>query len=435
VSETANRVVVFIDAENLIISAQKQGTPVSIKGLIDRIREEGILSSARAYADWTLPAISPYLRQFAENVVELSQLGSYYGKNTGDMQIVLDALELATGPAAPETFVIVSGDRDYVPLILRLKRYGKRVIGIGLSDTTSMFLRSACDQFLSYETLTGVDQPEGDVAKNNGVEVESAKLEISERVEDAFNLLLRAVVSHERMSRIALGTSVRQQMQQLDPGFDFSTLPFPKFKDLVQSAERHGYVRIAGNQGLDIKLESLREYTVKTDEPVRFLGTIHTSTSEVLQAYRGALEAKRVPLIPWRERQLLVRGMWQDLEESPEGLTLEELTNVMANIAASQYMYLPKASLSKISFSLNLGRALLIDGHEQYRSDIDVFRTRVRPSCDADEALRRINLSYIRGIHMDFPQLPLQQRALALLLYDSDGDNELSEVDELLHRP
>lgn len=434
-SDPAKRVVCFIDAENLVISAQTQGIPVNIKRIIDRVREEGVLCSARAYADWTLPSTRPYLNQFYDNVVELTQLGSSYGKNTSDMQIVLDALELATGVESPDIFVIVSGDRDFVPLILKLKRYGKFVLGIGLAEATSKYLRSACDHFLSYENLV-LEHTKDEESKLSAELKPSPGTDqpISQEVEDAFNLLLRSVTSLERVNKIPIGTSVSQLMHQLDPEFDLSKLPFPKFKALVESAEKHKYVSIVGLQGLDIKIESVKQYEAKDEEPLRFLSTTSHSTSETLLFYRQALAAKRVPIIPWRERQMLIRNLWSVFESRDDGMTFADIAATMTDYSASQLMYISRQSIEKMIFSLNLGHAIqFIEDGLDYK-DIDFHQDMVKPACGIDEALQRMNLTYIVGIQHHDRDLPLQPRPLALLLFDSDNDADIKAIDFLLEK-
>jgi uncharacterized LabA/DUF88 family protein len=141
-----SRVAIFLDAENLIIEAQKAGLPIEIKLIVDRVREEGLLNYAKAYADWTDSHTLPYTGDFYNNVFELTQLNSRYGKNTGDIQLVVDALEMALLPGSPEIFVIVAGDRDFVPLVQKLKRYGKRVIGIGRFAGSDQPYLAACLQ-------------------------------------------------------------------------------------------------------------------------------------------------------------------------------------------------------------------------------------------------------------------------------------------------
>ena len=133
-----SRVALMIDAENLMIEMQKAGLPFRLRAIIDRVREEGNLVLARAYADWTTGSMRGFVRDFQTLAIEMEQLCSgATQKNTADIQLAVDTMELTLQPLAPDIFVIVAGDRDFVPLVQKLKRYGKQVIGIGTDATGS----------------------------------------------------------------------------------------------------------------------------------------------------------------------------------------------------------------------------------------------------------------------------------------------------------
>lgn len=435
--ETGHRIALFFDAENLIISAQKAGLPVSVRAIIDRVREEGKLSFARAYSDWTQHPMYSYTSQFHDSVIELTQLSSKFGKNTADMQIVVDALEMALSQNSPEVFILIAGDRDFVPLVQKLKRFGKRVIGIGLRETTSAALNAVCDTFLFYNSLIpdfteaepGAPRPASSAA---GPQVKLTE-PVSEELREAFGVLLRAVIALERRSEAALGANVRPMMEQLDPSFDLAMFSYLKFKDFVDAAVQAGFIEYGVPRGEHFTLQSPpAEKRPILAQSVSLLETSFTNSREALQAYRQVLANKRVPLIPWKERQMLVRYLWNAFADSEGGLVPEDVENKAINAAGMNFLNIPRQAIQKLVFTLSLGECFQRHG---YTARLDTRElSPVQPSCEISEALDRMNLVYIKGIRRDHPEMHLQQRALSLLLFDSDSDDELEKVDMLLQR-
>jgi uncharacterized protein (TIGR00288 family) len=423
------RVALFIDAENLVISTQKVGLPLNIKAIVDRAREEGTLSYARAYADWTQQPLLGYVSYFHDNVIELTQLSSNYGKNTADIQIVVDAIEMALNEGAPDIFALVGGDRDFVPVVQKLKRYGKRVVGIGLKETTSPALHNVCDAFLFYNNLL----PDGAGKPGSGAPAQAAIGEpVPVELRGAFEVLLRAVIALERKSDVPTGANVRPLMQQLDPSFDLSRFPFVKFAEFVEAAVKAGYVKFGLQRGEHFTLQSPPpESRPLISQPISLLSKgVFDNDGEALQAYREVLAQKRVPLIPWRDRQILIRHLWDVLSQHPEGLVPYEMHEVLINGAGMHFMNLPKETLYKLMFTLSLGECFERNG-QVARLD-PTYSDPVRPRCGYEEALMRANTTYIRGIRFDRPEMALRQRALALLLFDKDGDEEIRAVDGIL---
>lgn len=154
-TQNINRIAVFIDVENLVGEMSKTATPLRLRPIIDRVREEGQIGSMRAYGDWSQPFLARYLGEFRNNIIEMTELStSIQGKNTADVQLAVDALEMALQSISPDTVVIISGDRDFIPLVQKLKRYAKAVIGIGATEaSTSKLLVGACDMFLFADDL------------------------------------------------------------------------------------------------------------------------------------------------------------------------------------------------------------------------------------------------------------------------------------------
>ena len=130
------RVALFLDAENLHAQATKAGLPFSSKLITSRARAEGNLIYARAYADWSQPWLRNCMNQIQLDGMQLEQLcGSIRGKNSADMQMAMDALEMCLSPAAPDVVVLASGDRDFVPLAHKLRHRSIRLVGLGIEGS------------------------------------------------------------------------------------------------------------------------------------------------------------------------------------------------------------------------------------------------------------------------------------------------------------
>lgn len=470
--ETAQRIALFIDAENLIIEAQKQGLPVNMRLLMDRVREDGVLSVARAYADWTQPHTMAYTHSFQDNVIELTQLATVFGKNTGDIQIVVDALEMALSAHSPERFIIVAGDRDYVPLIQRLRRYRKHVTGIGLRDSSSPQVQSICDAFWFYEDLlprssgseaeaetaptgaAGAGKPVAveslrELAQVSGaapqtspvptaaVPVQPAAVEDAAQLPDglrsAFDLLLRAVAALDRNNQLALPTVVKPKMQQLDPTFDFTRFDFETFQHFADAAMRYGYV-LPGPEMMGQKsLRPGRRPSIPVPPELQFAGRFD-SDADALRFYREALANKRVPLIQWDQRRRLLQHLWDRLEDDRAaqgtGLTLNEMTDAVADGAGRNFFNLPRVALEKLAYTAIIGRAVF----QTNPSEPELRQRRYHADCDLEEALLRVNLTYVRGIKMEYPDVVLMRRPLALLLFGTDGGNALLSIEAVMER-
>jgi uncharacterized LabA/DUF88 family protein len=439
------RIAIFFDAENFVICAQQAGLPVRMRRLVNRIREEGVISFARAYGDWTKFHMARQMNEFQENVIEMNQLPSRYGKNTADMQMVVDSLEMAILPAAPEIFVLVAGDRDFIPLVQKLKRYGKMVIGIGVKGATSGWLERICNTFLYYDNLVpDVDtmRQEGDQQASETAPDEAEKERGggggdigTQRVRSsAFRLLVRAINSLERNGKTATPVATRQIMQQLDPTFDLSTIRLANFGDFAKAAEEEGIVEIVEPEGEDARLKALVAPDDRDDgeESEGEMQMSFGNPEDAQETYRSILQDKGIALIPWEQRVMLVNFLWERFAEpgSQSGFTIAEMSDILMECAKLNSLSIPQRAIHKITYSMNLGHVFVVDGECRFINDI--WHTKIRPSCDPDEALDRINATYIEGIRRAQSDVPLDPGGLELLLFDRRDKRTAAKVRELL---
>src|SRR5437588_2944407 len=144
---------VFIDFENLALGFQNRRDRFDIGRVLERLVEKGKIVAKKAYADWS--RFGGYTQLLHEAAIELIEIPkrSQTGKNSADIRLCVDAMDMAFSKEHIDTFVIVSGDSDFSPLVSKLKENGKHVIGLGAQDSTSELLRDNCDEFIYYEDL------------------------------------------------------------------------------------------------------------------------------------------------------------------------------------------------------------------------------------------------------------------------------------------
>src|SRR5439155_26613507 len=135
--ESERSLAVFIDFENLALGFQGRRERFDIGRVLERIVEKGKIVPKKAYADWS--RFGPYTAPLHESAIELVEIPrrSQTGKNSADIRLCVDAMDLAYSKEHIDTFVIVSGDSDFSPLVSKLKENGKHVIGLGMQQSTS----------------------------------------------------------------------------------------------------------------------------------------------------------------------------------------------------------------------------------------------------------------------------------------------------------
>jgi len=164
-----DRIALFLDYENLALGARDHlGVPFDLKPVSDALAERGRVVVRRAYADWSY--FDEDRRMLTRSHVELIEMPQRMGasrKNAADIKMAVDAVELAFVRDYISTFVICTGDSDFTPLVHKLRELNKRVIGFGVRDSTSKMLPPACDEFLFYDNLEGVE-PAAEPAPHKG---------------------------------------------------------------------------------------------------------------------------------------------------------------------------------------------------------------------------------------------------------------------------
>ncbi|MFV2103541.1 NYN domain-containing protein [Micromonospora sp. LOL_024] len=160
--EQEDRIALFLDYENLALGVRdhRGGAVFDFRPIADALAERGRVVVRRAYADWSF--FDEDRRMLTRSHVELIEIPQRMGatrKNAADIKMAVDAIELAFERDYISTFVLCTGDSDFTPLVHKLRELNKQVIGVGVENSTSALLPPACDEFLYYDRLEGVDIP------------------------------------------------------------------------------------------------------------------------------------------------------------------------------------------------------------------------------------------------------------------------------------
>ena len=219
-------IAVFIDLDNVAIGVQeaKLGR-FDITRVLRRLLEKGNIVCKRAYADWG--RWSRYKTDLFEAGVELVEMpGGKTGKNSADIKMVVEALELSYTKPHIDVFALVSGDSDFSPLIGKLRENNKHTIGIGVKQSTSKLLIDSCDEFVLYDDLVRQQKK----AKPPRVE------KLPQKKREAFELLLEALKGLERENKDLHSSLVKDTMRRMQPQFNEEYHGYRSFTKLLEDA-------------------------------------------------------------------------------------------------------------------------------------------------------------------------------------------------------
>ena len=225
---------VFIDFENLALGFQGRRDRFDIVRVLERLVEKGKIVAKKAYADWS--RFLPYTAPLHEAAIELIEIPrrAETGKNSADIRLCVDAMDLAYSKDHINTFVVVSGDSDFSPLVSKLKELGKHVIGLGMQQSTSDLLRDNCDEFIYYEDLGQVP------ALTPAVDSR-----LPEAKRKAFELLMESMLALRRENKEVLWSSmIKDTMKRKKPSFNESYHGYRSFSDLLEDARKEGLLEL-----------------------------------------------------------------------------------------------------------------------------------------------------------------------------------------------
>ena len=217
----------LIDFDNVTMG-MRSDLSKELKSLLDSDVIKGKVSVQRAYADWR--RYPQYIVPLSEASVDLIFAPAYGSnkKNATDIRMAIDAVELVFIRPEIGTYILLTGDSDFSSLVLKLKEYGKYVIGVGIQESSSDILVQNCDEYYSYTSLTGLTKT----------------TELHQKARDPWVLVSEALKKMVSRSDVMRSDRLKQVMQELDANFDEAGMGFSKFSKFLAEASSRGLVKL-----------------------------------------------------------------------------------------------------------------------------------------------------------------------------------------------
>ena len=237
------RIAVFVDFENLALGVRRaKPDTFKIDLVLKRLLEKGRIVYKRAYCDWS--GYRDDVREFHQYGIELVDIprSKASGKNSADIHMVVDALDLCYAKTHIDIFALITGDSDFSPLVSKLKENDKRVIGCGVRNSTSNLLISNCDEFIYYDDL--IEARKTQQAKKPKPSSTKSKNGKEAEKDEIFDKLLEIVHSLQADYDPLWGSIVKQTFRRVDPGFSEAHHGYRLFSDLLEAAEDRGLLQL-----------------------------------------------------------------------------------------------------------------------------------------------------------------------------------------------
>ena len=239
----------FCDFENIALGVRDaKYAQFDMQKVLERLLLKGSIIVKKAYCDWErYKAFKASMHEAAFELIEIPHVRQS-GKNSADIRLVVDALDLCYTKAHVDTFVILSGDSDFSPLVSKLRENNKVVIGVGVKKSTSDLLTANCDEFLFYDDLVREqEQKKKRAAKHatgtttGGAPHRTAKQREPDKRQEALDMIIETLeaLSAERGAEDKIwGSMVKQALKRRQPGFNESYYGFRSFSELLEEAEK-----------------------------------------------------------------------------------------------------------------------------------------------------------------------------------------------------
>ena len=240
--ESAN-LAVFCDFENIALGVEDaKYAKFDISLVLRKLLLKGSIVIKKAYCDWDrYKGFKPAMHEAAFELIEIPHVRQS-GKNSADIRMVVDALDLCYTKPHVDTFVILSGDSDFSPLVSKLRENNKVVIGVGVKSSTSDLLMANCDEFIFYDDLVR-SEPKSKTHRKRGTSAKKTSAEDSaeDKQQEAFDLVLETfeALQAERSSDKGIwGSMIKQALKRRKPGFNETYYGFKTFSELLEEAEK-----------------------------------------------------------------------------------------------------------------------------------------------------------------------------------------------------
>ncbi len=254
-----SNLAVFCDFENIALGVRDAKLKkIDIQPIVERLLLKGSIVAKKAYCDWgRYKEYKPTMHEAAFELIEIPH-ARQSGKNSADIRLVVDALDLCYTKEHIDTFVIVSGDSDFSPLASKLRENAKSVIGVGVKSSTSDLLVNNCDEFIFYDDLVAERQPARRRSRGRGRSKGAAQGENQpdekktaptpdDPTQKGLDLVAQTAeeIYAERGDRAKLwGSMIKQTLKRRRPGFNESAYGFGSFNDLLEEAQARGLLEL-----------------------------------------------------------------------------------------------------------------------------------------------------------------------------------------------
>ncbi|AKJ64094.1 NYN domain-containing protein [Kiritimatiella glycovorans] len=250
VQDTGTRIMaVFCDFENIALGVREaKDARFEMARVLERLLIKGNIVVRKAYCDWArYKEFKPSMHEASFELIEIPHVRQS-GKNSADIRMVVDALDLCYTKEHVDTFVIISGDSDFSPLVSKLRENNKTVIGVGVKQSTSDLLTANCDEFIYYDDL--IRREETGRKRAAAVSRSAGKSrggksggDADDRKEEAWNLIVEtyeAMVEERGEGSKIWGSMIKQTLKRRKPGFNESFYGFRSFNELLEEAQQKG---------------------------------------------------------------------------------------------------------------------------------------------------------------------------------------------------
>ena len=265
-SAPTRNLALFCDFENIALGVRDaKYAAFDIQKVLERLLLKGNIVVKKAYCDWgRYREFKAAMHEAAFEMIDIPHLRQS-GKNSADIRMVVDALDLCYTKAHVDTFVVISGDSDFSPLVSKLRENNKTVIGVGVKSSTSDLLTANCDEFIFYDDLIrNSEQKKTAAAKKTATRKKTAKkaptksaaaetpvvaeaAAVDAKAQEAFDLVLEtteALFSDRDAEEKVWGSMIKQALKRRKPGFSESYHGFKSFNHLLQEAEKLGLLQL-----------------------------------------------------------------------------------------------------------------------------------------------------------------------------------------------
>jgi uncharacterized protein (TIGR00288 family) len=248
---------VFCDFENVALGVRDaKYANFDIQLVLQKLLLKGSIVVKKAYCDWDrYKAFKPAMHEAAFELIEIPHVRQS-GKNSADIRMVVDALDLCYTKAHIDTFVIISGDSDFSPLVSKLRENAKTVIGVGVKNSTSDLLMSNCDEFVFYDDFVvkrepartrGRGAPAATRTPKDAKAADKPATVAPDRTQEALDLVLetiRGLISERGDAAKLWGSMVKQTIKRRQPGFNESFYGFSSFNELLEEAQARNLLEL-----------------------------------------------------------------------------------------------------------------------------------------------------------------------------------------------